>query len=68
MYFCEKFSQHAIYIPEVGIWSEFKVESSIIGVGEEGEILRPLDPEDEVLDIESSKQHHCQQYNSHSDN
>ena len=56
------------YIPEVGIWSELKVESSIIGVGDEGEILCPLDPEDEVLDIESSKQHHRQQYNSHGDN
>ena len=67
MYFCEKFSQqHAI--PEVGIWSELKVESSIIGIGDEGEILSPSDPEDEILDVEPSKQHHRQQGDGHSDN
>ena len=46
-----------IYIPEVVIRSELKVESSVIGVGDEGEILRPSDPKHEVLDIEASKQH-----------
>ena len=56
------------YIHEEGIWSELKVESSVVGVGDEGEILCPSDPEDKVLDVEPSKQHHCQQGDGHGDN
>ena len=50
-------SRTMINVPEVVIRSEFKVESGVIGVGNEGEIFRPLDPKHEVLDIEASKQH-----------
>ena len=57
-----------LYIHEEGVWSELEIESSVIGVGDEGEILRPSDPEDEVLDVEPSKQHHCQQGDGHGDN
>ena len=44
-------------LPEVVVRLKLKVEESIIGVCDEGEVLSPLDPEWQILNVESTKKH-----------
>ena len=49
-------------LPEVVVGHKLKVEESIVGIRDEGEVLSPIDPERQILNVESTEKHHGEQH------
>ena len=52
------------FIPEEVVSCELEVEQCVVGVGDEGEVLSPLEPKHQVLDIEPSEEHQSEQHHT----